>query len=441
MRRRTVERRSHSPSVAPAVLAAAVMVVTAVLATACQSSPTGSGGSTATSTPGGGGSLANASSLEASLQEVVEKTTVPSCIVLVRSGRFGDASYTFGNTQLGGTQPVRTTDHIRAGSVTKTMTATLILQLVQENRLSLEDPVSRYVSGVPDGDAITIGRLLDMRSGLYNYTDDPRWSQAVDAEPHRVWKPQDLLDIAFNHPSYFTPGSNFHYTNTAYILLGMIMEQLTGQTASDLFAQRLFAPLGMKDTTLPTLDDSSIPMRFAHGYHYGSFDSPLPVEQQAQARAGTLRPQDVSDINPSWGWTAGSVISTAEDLVLWARALVGGSLLDQATQQRRLDSIRGLGPDYPKAEGVYGYGYGIDRTGSYLGHGGQINGYNTAMSRDPQTDTTIIAVATLTLAPDGTPVAPALANTVMAALTADPTATPTSSGPTRGLSPDETSRP
>ena len=197
----------------------------------------------------------------------------------------------------------------------------------------------------------------------------------------------------------------------------------------------------MKDTTLPTLDDSSILMPFAHSYHYGSFDSPLPVEQQAQARAGTLRPQDVSDINSSWGWTAGSVISTAEDLVLWARALVGGSLLDQATQQRRLDSIRGLGPDYPKAEGVYGYGYGIDRTGSYLGHGGQTNGYNTAMSRDPQTDTTIIAVATLTLAPDGTPVAPALANTVMAALTADPTATPTSAGPTRGLSPDETSRP
>jgi D-alanyl-D-alanine carboxypeptidase len=441
MRRRSEERRGVSPSATPSALVAAVMVVTAVLVTSCQSSSTVSGGSVPTSTSGRGGSLTNASGLEASLQEVVQKTTVPSAIVLVRSGRFGDASYTFGNKQLGGNQPVRTTDHIRAGSVTKTMTATLILQLAQEGRLALEDPVSAYVSGVPDGDAITIAQLLDMRSGLYNYADDPLWSRAVDAEPHRVWRPRDLLDIAFAHPAYFRPGSNFHYTNSAYILLGMIMEQLTGQTASELFAQRLFAPLGMKDTTLPTLDDSSIPMPFAHGYHYGSFSSPLPVEQQAQAKAGTLRPQDVSDINPSWGWTAGSVISTAEDLVLWARALVGGSLLNPATQQRRLDSIRGLGPDYPKAEGVYGYGFGIDRTGSYLGHGGQINGYNTAMSRDPQTDTTIIVVATLTLAPDGTPVAPALANTVMAALTADRTATRTSSGPPGELTPDETSRP
>ena len=440
MRHRTGKPRRLRRSSLPAALVVA-LAFTAVLVAACQSSSTGSSGSTPAPSTGGRRPLPNASGLQASLGEVVERTTAPSAIVVVRSGRFGDATFAFGTTQLGGTQPVVATDHIRAGSVTKTMTATLILQLVQEGRLALEDPVSKFVANVPDGDAITIAQLLDMRSGLYNYTDDRRWSQAVDAEPQRVWKPQELLDIAFPHPGYFPPGSNFHYTNTGYILLGMIMEQLTGETASALFTQRLFAPLGMKDTTLPMLDDPSMPVPFAHGYHYGSFDSALPAEQQAQARAGTLRPQDVSDINPSWGWTAGSVISTAEDLVLWARALVDGSLLSPATQQLRLESIRGLGPDYPKAEGVYGYGYGIDRSGPYLGHGGQINGYNTAMSRNPQTDTTVIAVGTLTLAPDGTPVAPALANTVMTALATDPSATPTPSGPPGGLSPDETSRP
>ena len=110
------------------------------------------------------------------------------------------------------------------------------------------------------------------------------------------------------------------------------------------------------------------------------------------------------------------MISTPDDLVVWVDALVSGTLLDPATQQLRLDSIQSLGPDYPQAEGVYGYGYGIDRTGTYYGHGGQITGYNTAMSRDPDTDTTVIVVATLTLAPDGTPVAPALANTVISAL-------------------------
>ena len=115
--------------------------------------------------------------------------------------------------------------------------------------------------------------------------------------------------------------------------------------------------------------------------------------EQAQAAAGTLLPEDVSDANPSWGWTAGSVISTPDDLVIWVDALVSGTLLDAATQQLRLDSIQGIGPDYPQAEGVYGYGYGIDRLGTYYGHGGQITGYNTAMSRDPDTETTVIVVA------------------------------------------------
>ena len=347
---------------------------------------------------------------------MVEKSTVPSAIVVMRSGRFGDATFTFGTTELGGSEPVTTKDHVRVGSVTKTMTATVILQLVQEGRLALNDPVSKYVTNVPDGDNITVAQLLDMRSGLYNYTDDPAWNAATDADPQRVWKPQELLDFALAHPAYFAPGSNFHYTNTNYILLGMIMEQLTGQTASELFEQRLFTPLGMDDTSLPALEDSAMAVPFVHGYHYGSFSEALSAEQQAQAAAGTLLPEDVSDWNPSFAWSAGSVISTPDDLVVWVDALVSGTLLDAATQQLRLDSIHSLGPDYPQAEGVYGYGYGIDRTGTYYGHPGVITGYNTAMSRDPDTDTTVIVVATLTLAPDGTPVAPALANTVISAL-------------------------
>jgi D-alanyl-D-alanine carboxypeptidase len=340
---------------------------------------------------------------------------VPSAIVVVRSGRFGNATFTFGATQLGGTQPLTTKDHVRAGSTTKTMTATVILQLVQEGRLALADPVSTYVGSVPNGDNITIAQLLDMRSGLYNYSNDPAWSRAVDAEPQRVWTPRELLDIAFAHPVDFAPGSNFRYTNTAYILLGMIMEQVTGQTASELFEQRLFAPLRMDDTVLPGPEDHSLPMPFVHGYHYGSFEA-LPPEQQARARAGTLLPEDVSEINPSWAWTAGSVTSTPDDLVVWVDALISGSLLAPETQQLRLDSIRSLGPDYPQAEGSFGYGYGIDKTGKYYGHGGVINGYNTAMSRNPDTDTTVVVVAALTLAPDGSAVAPALANIVIGAL-------------------------
>ena len=232
-----------------------------------------------------------------------------------------------------------------------------------------------------------------MRSGLPNYTDDRDVAQVTDTDRERVWMPQELLDIAFAYPADFEPGTNWHYTNTNYILLGMIMEELTGQTASELFEQRLFAPLGMDDTLLPELDDDgSMPPPFLHGYHYGSFDQALPADEQAQAAAGTLLPVDWTEANTSWGWTAGSVISTVDDLVIWVDALVAGTLLDPAMQQVRLDSIQGIGPDYPEAEGIYGYGYGIDRLGTYYGHGGQITGYNTAMSRDPDTGTTVIVV-------------------------------------------------
>ena len=387
------------------------------------------------STSSAGPAPAYATGLRASLEAVVKDTKVPSAIVVVRSRDFGDATFTFGTTELGGTEPVTTKHHARVGSITKTMTATIILQLIEEGRLALDDPVSTYVADVPDGDHITIAQLLDMRSGLYSYTDDLEILTAADADLQRVWTPQELLDVAFAHPSYFPPGTNFHYTNTNYILLGIIMEQLTGQPVSELFEQRLFAPLGMHDTVLPALDDSSMPEPFVHGYHYGNWEEPLSAEQQAEVAAGTLLPQDVSDANPSFGWTAGSVISTPDDLAVWAHALVSGTLLDPATQRLRLDSIRSLGPDYPQAEGVYGYGYGMDRLWTYYGHGGQITGYNTEMKSDPDTGTDIVVFAAVTLAPDGTPVAPALLDAVIRALPSG-SAAPSVPADTADLLPD-----
>ena len=351
---------------------------------------------------------AYAPALEASIRAIVEKSTVPSAIVIVRSGRYGDVTFTSGATELGGSVPVSTTDHARFGSITKSMTATIILQLVQEGLLTLDDPVSKFVPGVPDGDNITVAQLLEMRSGLYSYTNDPTFVRESDADLTRPWTPDELLDLAFAHPAEFPPGSNFQYSNTNYILLGKIMEILTGQTVQELFQQRLFTPLGMHETTMPGPEDTTPPTPFLHGYHYGSFDKPLPDDEQAQAAAGSLLPVDQSILNPSWAWTAGSVISTADDMLIWARALVDGALLDPAMQQVRLDSIQSLGPDFPAAEGKYWYGYGIDRRVTYDGHGGQINGYNTAVARDPATDTDVVVLTTLTLAPDGTSVANAL---------------------------------
>lgn len=329
---------------------------------------------------------------------------VPSAVVLVRSSTFGDATFEFGTRELGTAERPTTGDHYRIGSLTKTMTATIILQLAEEGKLSLDDPISMYQPGVPNGEHITIANLLDMRSGLHGYDLDPVFLRAAGADTERIWSPDDLLEIGYSHPVLFAPGAAYDYSNTNYILLGLVMEHVTGQTASELFEERLFEPLGLDDTTLPALDDASLPAPSAHGYMYGTplhiidADLALTPEQQAAVADGQLLPTDWTTANPSWGWTAGSVISSADDVAVWARAVVDGALLEPDAHARRSASYQPL--DGTQPEGV-AYGSGMMHAGSYYGHAGLIFGYNSHFLRDPATDTTIVVLTGLTLAPDG----------------------------------------
>ena len=146
------------------------------------------------------------------------------------------------------------------------MTAAVIVLLAQENKLSLDDPVSKYVQGVPDGDKITITELLNMRSGLYTYDDDPEFWAALERDPTKVWSPAEVLVIAFKHPPYFPPGTDFHYSNTNYALLGVIAEKIDGKPLASSFHERLFGPLGLKDTLLPATTSNTLPEPYSHGY-------------------------------------------------------------------------------------------------------------------------------------------------------------------------------
>jgi D-alanyl-D-alanine carboxypeptidase len=104
---------------------------------------------------------------------------------------------------------------MRIGSITKTFTGTVVLQLVDEGWLGLEDPISRHLTGVPNGDNITIRQLLNMTSGLYNYSEDLAFNQALDTDPERVWTPEDLFAIGLGRPPYFLPGKGFHCSELA----------------------------------------------------------------------------------------------------------------------------------------------------------------------------------------------------------------------------------
>jgi D-alanyl-D-alanine carboxypeptidase len=352
------------------------------------------------------------------LRGVVEATAkellLPGAMVLLRTPQ-GDFAFGYGATELGGTTSPRTNTHFRAASNTKTMTAAVVVLLVQEGKLRFDDPVSKYVAGVPNGDNITISELLKMRSGLYNYTSAPELVESLDRDPTRVWTPQELLAIAFKRPAIFAPGKEYDYCNTNYVLLGLIAEKLEGAPLAKVFQDRLFGPLGMKHTLLPVHTSNTIPEPYSHGYLYGSssyalVDAPYPADLQVAAKAGTLKPNDDTGQNPSYAYAAGGAISTADDLAIWMRALVGGKLFDANYQRQWLDSLEPQDPTKPLGQK---YGYGISQTtfgpNSMYFHGGEMPGYNSFMGYDPVNDVTLIIWTSLTISLDGQPTA----NTIM----------------------------
>lgn len=205
-----------------------------------------------------GGRAASATNLKSfdpvALRDTVEATAkelmLPGTMVLLRTPQ-GEFVFGYGTTELGGTTPPRADTHFRIASNTKTMTAAVIVLLAQEGKLRFDDPVSKYVSGVPNGDKITISQLLKMRSGLFNYTSAPELAESLDHDPARVWTTEELLAIAFKHPPVFAPGTEYDYCNTNYALLGLITEKIEGASLARIFQDRLFGPLGMKDNLAP----------------------------------------------------------------------------------------------------------------------------------------------------------------------------------------------
>ncbi len=338
---------------------------------------------------------------QAALQSMVNTTAkellVPGAVVLLRTPQ-GKFTLTYGTTLLGATTHPRADTHFRIASNTKSMTAAVIVQLAQEGKLSLDDPVSKYVPSVPNGDNITIDELL---------TDAPELAAIVDRDRTKVWTTEELLAIAFARPANFPPGTAYEYNNTNYTLLGLIAEQTDGRPLARAMQDRLFGPLGMHDTLLPGRTSNTIPDPYSHGYLYGSSsfvltDTPYPLDIQAAARAGTLLPTDYTDLNPSFAYFPGGVISTANDLAIWIEALVTGRVFNAAYQRRWLDSLQAKDPNMPDGQQ---YGYGIERLrwgpNAVYFHGGETPGYNAHMGYDPNSKMTFVTWTNLPISVEG----------------------------------------
>lgn len=342
----------------------------------------------------------------ATLQTLVDSTAkdllVPGIVVLVRTPQ-GEFITTTGTIQLGTVTPPTADTYFRIASNTKTMTAAVTMQLVQEGKIKLADPVSKYVSGVPNGDNITISQLMEMRSGLYNYTNAPEISATMDNNPSKVWTPTELLAIAFARPANFPPGTAYEYNNTNYVLLGLVAEKIDNKPLEEVMQARLFGPLGMINTDLPAPAVNALPTPYSHGYLYGSAsvamvgDPPYSEEFKAAARAGTIRPNDFTNLNHSFAGAAGGVYSNAKDAATWIEALVSGRVLNAETQRLWLDSPK---PEDPLQPDGQAYGYGIDRLrwaqNVIYFHGGETPGFNSKICYDPVNRVTLVIWTNLT---------------------------------------------
>jgi CubicO group peptidase (beta-lactamase class C family) len=372
---------------------------------------------------------------QAVVETAAEQLKVPGAMVLLRTPQ-GDFSAAYGTTELGAQTPPTPDTHFRIASNTKTMTAALIVLLAQDGKLKFSDPVSTYVPDVPNGENITVAQLLKMRSGLYGYSADPALAAAMDADPGKVWTPQEVLAIAFRHPPQFAPDASYEYSNTNYALLGLIAEKVGGRPLAQQFTDRLFGPVGLTQTSLPAADDTSIPAPYSHGYMYGgSFyalaDDPYPADMQAAAQAGTLKPIDYTNQNSSYATAAGGAISTANDLATWMKALVSGKVFNADYHQQWLTSLQAEDPDVPDGQ-KYGYGISYQRFGpnaAMFYHGGELPGFNSFMGYDPDNDVALVIWTNLTLSPEGNTTAQGMLATMLdeiyAGLSLAPAPTPT----------------
>ncbi len=298
----------------------------------------------------------------------------PGAAVLVaREGKpLFRKGYGLASVELG--TPISPEMVFRIGSLTKQFTAASILLLVEEGKLDLQAPISRYLDKAPKAwDGITVEMLLNHTSGIYSYTSDPTF----DAHGREAYTPQGLLDAFVTaKPLDFAPGVDHKYNNSGYFILGMILEKVSGQPWHAFMKTRIFDPLGMKHTRVGTETDLIPGM--VQGYAKG----PVPAPYLSMTQPGA----------------AGALVSTVDDLAAWTLALHGGKVLKPESLKRMLTRT------VTKAGKTFDYGYGIALMSfpeqALVGHGGGVNGFVCFLAADPAKKT-VAVILNNTTSPKG----------------------------------------
>jgi D-alanyl-D-alanine carboxypeptidase len=293
----------------------------------------------------------------------------------------------FGLADLATGRPMRANDYMRIGSATKPFVGTVLLQLVDSGLIQLDDPLSKYISGmipqVPNADQITIRMLGDMTSGLFDYVEivEPNSDPAAEIwrTPFTPGTPADLVEIGLSKPPYFQPGQGWHYSNTNFVLLGMIIENLTERSLGANIRMRVLKPLRMRETV------------FALGEGF-------PGNPDEHPEGYSLTPPDftsltdITSIEAGQAWACGNMISRPLDLLRYAKPLATGQLISLSAQQERTKWQEGIAiypPGKPFTEQKYGFAL-MDMDG-LIGHAGNIQGFSTFMAYVPAADASALS--------------------------------------------------
>ncbi|MET9541963.1 serine hydrolase domain-containing protein [Streptomyces sp. NPDC006553] len=286
----------------------------------------------------------------------------PAALASVEDGRGHARTYTAGVGDLATGAKVPRDGQVRVGSNTKTFTAVVVLQLVGEGKVDLEESVDTYLPGLVrgkglDGEKITVRQLLQHTSGIPDYGADVSDEEML----HRYFEPRDLVDLALKHEAAFAPGEKWGYSNTNYVLAGLIVQKVTGRPLAEEIDRRVVKRIGLRHTYFPGQGDRSIREAHPKGYHRLKEGEPL---------------RDFTEIDPSAGWAAGQMISTNSDLNRFFGELVGGDRLLRKAQREQMRTT------VPIEGTEFHYGLGLMKRplscgGAYWGHGGDIAGYET----------------------------------------------------------------
>ncbi len=304
--------------------------------------------------------------VRAGLERLVDEDRYPAAMasVTTRDGRTRNWTAGVADLRTGSRVPVD--GQVRAGSNTKTYVAVVVLQLVGEGKVELDAPIDRYLPGLVrgegfDGRKVTVRQILQHTSGLPEYTDKI-FEAVFGKDRHRYYQPRELLDIAFADKARFEPGTSWAYTNTNYVLAGLLIEKVTGRPVAEQLTERVIERIGLRHTYFPGVGDEGIREAHPRGY--------------AARPDGSL--DDVTALDPSWGWAAGQLVSTPSDLNRFFSALIGGRLLKPAQLAEMRTTVKVPGEGAMIEE----YGLGLTRTSLSCGkvawgHGGATPGYHT----------------------------------------------------------------